>query len=108
MTRFRPNLVVAGAAPFEEDEWRRFTIGAVRFDEMKPCARCQVPTIDQLTAEAGREPLRTLAGFRKRGSSVLFGVNVVHRDRGAVRLGDAVAVETRGPAAIAASARATR
>ena len=95
MSRFRPNVVVRGAEPFEEDTWRRFRIGPLRFDAVKPCARCQVTTIDQETAIAGREPLATLARFRKRGSGVLFGMNVVHRDRGAIRVGDRVTIETR-------------
>ncbi len=100
MARFRPNVVVAGAPPFDEDRWRRFRIGPVPFDGVKPCARCQVPTIDQDTAEAGKEPLRTLARFRKRGSAVLFGMNVVHRGTGILRVGEAVVVETMGPPAI--------
>lgn len=100
MARFRPNIVVTGAPPFDEDRWRRFRIGPVRFDGVKPCARCQVPTIDQNTAQAGKEPLKTLARFRKRGSAVLFGMNVVHRGAGVLRVGDTVEVETVGPPAI--------
>lgn len=104
MARFRPNIVVAGTAPFDEDRWRRFRIGPVPFDGVKPCARCQVPTIDQDTAQAGKEPLRALARFRKRGSAVLFGMNVVPRGTGLLRVGDAVVVETVGPPAIPDSA----
>jgi uncharacterized protein YcbX len=98
MSRFRPNVVVRGADPWEEDSWRRFLIGPLRFDAVKPCARCQVTTIDQDSGAAGREPLTTLARFRKRGSGVLFGMNVVHRDRGTLRVGDPVTIETRDPA----------
>lgn len=90
MNRFRPNLVVQGAEPFAEDAWRRFRIGALGFEAVKPCARCTVPSVDQATSARTREPLTTLATFRKRGSAVWFGMNVVHRDRGTLRLGDSI------------------
>jgi uncharacterized protein YcbX len=97
MSRFRPNVVIRGAGAFDEDAWRRFLIGPLRFDAVKPCARCQVTTIDQDTGTPGREPLTTLARFRKGASGVLFGMNVVHRDLGTIRVGDGLAVETRDP-----------
>jgi MOSC domain-containing protein len=93
MDRFRPNLVVRGAEPFAEDEWRRFRIGGLRLEAVKPCARCTVPTVDQATSERGKEPLTTLATFRKRGSSVLFGMNVVHRQLGTLRVGDVIKLD---------------
>jgi uncharacterized protein len=67
MARFRPNIVVAGASPHAEDSWRKIRIGTVRCDVVKPCDRCVVTTIDPATAEPGREPLRTLAGYRRNG-----------------------------------------
>jgi uncharacterized protein YcbX len=88
MNRFRPNLVLADAAPFAEDGWATVKIGSVVFDVVKPCARCVVTTIDQQTAEPGREPLRTLATFRKRDNGVHFGQNLLHRGPGRVRVGD--------------------
>lgn len=88
MNRFRPNVVLADTEPFAEDSWASVTIGSVVFDVVKPCARCVVTTIDQETAEPGREPLRTLATFRKRDSGVHFGQNLLHRGPGKVRVGD--------------------
>jgi len=93
MNRFRPNVVVRGSEPFAEDGWRHFRIGEVRLEAVKPCARCTVPTVDQATSDTGKEPLTTLATFRKRGSGVLFGVNVVHRNRGTLAVGDPVHLE---------------
>jgi uncharacterized protein YcbX len=93
MIRFRPNLVIEGAPAFAEDGWRRIRIGAVRFAVVKPCARCTIPTIDPETAEAGVEPSRTLATFRRAGNDVLFGQNLIQLDTGVVRLGDPVVVE---------------
>ena len=94
MTRFRPNLVVDGAAPFAEDQWKAVRVGGVRFRLVKPCARCVVTTTDQESGVVtGPEPLRTLATFRKQESGVMFAVNVVHEGRGLLRRGDAVEIE---------------
>jgi uncharacterized protein len=98
MLRFRPNVVVAGARPHEEDEWRRVRLGAVACDVVKPCGRCVVTTLDLTTAEGGKEPLRTLAGYRKWESNVWFGQNAIHRATGTLRVGDEVNVLERGAA----------
>ena len=92
MNRFRPNIVVAGCEPHAEDEWRRVGIGEVVFRVTKPCARCVITTTDQRTGERGPEPLRTLASYRTVGGKVLFGQNLVHENRGLVRVGDRVQV----------------
>lgn len=92
MNRFRPNLVVSGADPFAEDRWARIRIGSVLFHVVKPCARCVVTTVDQQTGVTGKEPLKTLARFRKRGSKVYFGQNLIPAERGTVRVGDRVEV----------------
>lgn len=60
MNRFRPNLVVRGAKPFEEDAWNRIRVGDVELAVVKPCARCEVTTIDKDTLERSKEPLKTL------------------------------------------------
>ena len=95
MNRFRPNLIVAGTGPHAEDGWRRIRLGDVAFDVVKPCGRCAVTTVDQDTGTAGQEPLRTLSTYRKVGSKVLFGQNLVHASRGTVRVGDVVQVEVK-------------
>ena len=97
MDRFRPNLVVAGAAPYAEDTWSRVRIGPVVFRCAGPCARCIVTTTDQATAARGPEPLRMLAGYRRdarKPEDVNFGQNVVPEgETGVIRVGDPVAVE---------------
>jgi uncharacterized protein len=77
MSRFRPNLVIAGCGPFEEDTWDEIAVGETVFKIVKPCARCIVTTIDQDTGIQGKEPLKTLSGYRKVGNKVLFGQNMV-------------------------------
>lgn len=77
MTRFRPNLVVSGFAPFAEDGWRRIRIGAAEFRVAKGCARCVLTTVHPDTARKDAEPLATLARHRRFDSGVWFGVNLI-------------------------------
>ncbi len=95
MSRFRPNVVVRGAAPFEEDTWRQVRLGDVPFDVVKPCKRCVITTLDPQTGRAPnpKEPTATLAEFRRWKGGVIFGQNVVHRSLGVLRVGQMVTVE---------------
>ncbi len=94
MNRFRPNLVFSGTAPFAEDTWSRFRIGSIVFRAGGPCIRCILPTTDQLTAQRGKEPLRTLATYRRvpgSPSDVIFGQNLYHEVKhGTLRVGDPI------------------
>jgi uncharacterized protein YcbX len=92
MNRFRPNVVVGGCAPWEEDAWTRVRVGALELRTPKACDRCVVTTIDQQTAERGVEPLRTMAKFRRRDNDVYFAVNAVPDEAGEIAVGDAVTV----------------
>ncbi len=92
MDRFRPNLVVAGCAEFAEDGWNRLRIAGVTFQVVNACQRCAVPTVNQATAQSGKEPMATLATFRLSDGAVVFGRNVVHQGIGTLRVGDAVEV----------------
>ncbi|SRR6185437_12800313 len=92
MDRFRPNIVFTGGGPFFEDSMREFFIRDIRFQGVKLCARCPIPTIDQETAERGKEPLRTLARYRFRDNKVLFGQNLIHGGSGEIAVGDPILV----------------
>ncbi|CAM5615044.1 MOSC domain-containing protein OS=Streptomyces griseomycini OX=66895 GN=FHS37_003784 PE=4 SV=1 [Streptomyces griseomycini] len=92
MNRFRPNVVVEGTAPWDEDTWTRITIGEVPFRVAKPCGRCVVTTTDQETARRGREPLHTLAARRRTDGKLVFGQNLVPLSTGTLRVGDPVEV----------------
>ena len=96
MERFRPNLVIEGGKPFQEDDWRTIRIGETRFDLVKRCARCVITTTDQRTGKREKEPLRTLAKYRKRvtpeGAVKLdFGMNAICSSGNMVQVGDPVA-----------------
>jgi uncharacterized protein YcbX len=90
MDRFRPNLVVSGTEPFDEDVWGVIQIGSVRFKITKPCARCVMTTVSQESALSGKEPLATLSTFRKVGNNIFFGQNMIPLDEGKIRQDDEV------------------
>jgi uncharacterized protein YcbX len=114
MNRFRPNLVVEGAAAWAEDGWlgRRLRIGKraeqtteqttgqtarqtarqTVFRVVKPCDRCVLTTVDPETGEKGRQPLRILSKQRRFLEGLLFGVNLIPDNTGIIRVGDPVDV----------------
>jgi len=94
MNRFRPNLVVRGAAPYAEDRWKAIAIGDTVLRWIKPCTRCVATTTDQETGERrGRDPLFALAQYRRVGPEVVFGHYLVADAWGdRLRVGDAVTV----------------
>jgi uncharacterized protein YcbX len=94
MSRFRPNVVVEDCEPYAEDTWTQIRIGDLLLDVVKPCERCAVTTVDQTTAERGKEPLATLAAYRATNGNVRFGQNCVHHGPGAIRVGDEIEVVT--------------
>jgi len=93
MNRFRPNFVFTGGISFEEDNWRKFTIGNNRFIGVKPCGRCTLITVNQDTAEKGIEPLATLTAYRKTNNKVYFGQNLVAIDNYEVHEGDKIRLD---------------
>jgi uncharacterized protein YcbX len=92
MDRFRPNIVFIGGDPFLEDQMQHFSIGNINFYGVKPCARCSVITIDQEYGTVGKEPLKTLSGFRKKNNKVYFGQNLIHEGQGTINLNDELKV----------------
>ncbi|WP_234735278.1 MOSC domain-containing protein [Tellurirhabdus bombi] len=90
MTRFRPNLIIEGSQPHEEDTWSRFSIGDIAFRGVKPCARCVLTTIDPATGEKGKEPLKTLATYRRANGKIYFGENCIADVTGVLRVGDVI------------------
>ena len=110
MDRFRPNFVLKGSGPFEEDTWKKIDIGGSVFHVVKPCARCKITMVDQQTGERGSEPLPTLAAYRtqkigtKQGA--MFGQNLIAESAGGyVSVGDTLRVLEMKPTAKAAAGR---
>ncbi len=92
MERFRPSLVIEAAEPYAEDRMARIRIGSVELTGTTRCVRCPIPTFDQRTGERGKEPLRTLATYRRTERGVVFGRNFNHAGTGSLALGDRVEV----------------
>lgn len=90
--RFRPNIVITTKVPHEEDNWLDININNVILKGIKPCARCQVITIDQSTGEKGKEPLKTLATYRVTDRKINFGANVICKQEGIVKVHQKVEV----------------
>lgn len=91
MARFRPNVVVDGdLEPFVEDTWRTIRIGEVDHRFAEHCDRCVVTTIDPVTRERGKEPIRTLARHRRWDGTTWFGIRIVPLATGTIAVGDEV------------------
>jgi uncharacterized protein YcbX len=81
MNRFRPNIVVKGVDPFEEDKFDTLRVKSSGYELglRRPCQRCQIPSIDQLTGEIRErtEPLRTLMRLKTQPelTGAFFGQN---------------------------------
>ena len=93
MKRFRPNLVVKNTDPYQEDNWESIKIGDCELQIAKPCSRCVLTTVDPETGKfSGREPLKTLAKYRKFNGEVVFGQNLIPRSSGKLEIGMKVEV----------------
>ncbi|KAM4860786.1 mitochondrial amidoxime-reducing component 1 [Thomomys bottae] len=99
MEHFRPNIVVTGCGPFEEDTWEELVIGEVELKKVLCCSRCIMTTVDPDTGVIDRkEPLDTLKSYRLCDpsekhlykSSPLFGVYYSVTKVGNLRVGDPV------------------
>ena len=79
MNRFRPNIVIAGLDPYDEDHVDTLESDGVTLRLVKPCVRCKVPTTDQETGKVGFEPLPTLSTYRRSDAlaGVTFGMNAI-------------------------------
>ncbi|MFK0173655.1 MOSC domain-containing protein [Streptomyces sp. NPDC090306] len=111
MNRFRPNIVVDSlhghdsggdwaAVPHAEDRARRITIGEAELGHAKLAVRCAVTLVEQEAgARRGREPLRTLATYRRAASGgVVFGAKFSVLRPGKLSVGDDVVVQEWGDA----------
>ncbi len=80
MNRFRPNIVIAGIEAFEEDYAESISIGTAKLKPVKPCARCNIPSVNQATGTPGPDPLDIMQSYRanpKLDGALTFGMNAV-------------------------------
>lgn len=105
MNRFRPNIVIRGLKPFEENEIRELISveGTYRLGVRKPCKRCKVTTIDQHTGQISdpREPLRTLTVmntvYGQRGAYFGQNATLLSGSENIIRIEDQVLAEAKNP-----------
>ena len=101
MSRFRPNIVIQGTAPFKEDEFKVLQIGNdVILHIVSSCPRCKESCTDQETGVVTAEPVATLQSFRQMsGPNVYFAVNAIPAPGSmgkSIRVGDTVKVLQTG------------
>jgi uncharacterized protein len=99
MTRFRPSLAIDGATPWAEDGWRRLRVGAAEFRVVKGCDRCVMTMTDPDTAKRTKEPIATLAKYRRWDGETWFAMNAIPDTPGAaIAVGDEVEILESVPA----------
>ena len=69
---------------------RRVTIDDVEFRVAKPCDRCVMTTVDPVTLASGKEPLRTLARYRRWDGKTWFGAYLIPDGSGHISVGGAL------------------
>lgn len=93
VSRFRANLVVEGdLEPFAEDRWSWVCVGEAVLRVERPISRCVMTTVDAGTLERAKEPIRTLARYRRWNGRTWFGVYLSVERPGRVAVGDEVRV----------------
>ena len=90
INRFRPNIVFAGGTPHDEDMMEHIKINGMDMYGVKLCSRCTMTTINQSTAEKGKEPLKTLSHYRMKNNKIYFGQNLLYKQTGFIKEGDVI------------------
>ncbi len=91
--RFRPNFLIDGCSPHEEDRWLGgvVRIGAeLRLRLVAPDPRCAITTLDPDTGERDFDVPRLLLSYRPSARAPYFGVYGAVDTVGTVSVGDAV------------------
>lgn len=100
MARFRPNVVLSGLLPHDEDHLVPLEVledgtAVAGLQLVKPCARCPIPNIDPATAESHPGVGDALQAYRQDArvnGAITFGMNaiVTHGAGTVLRVGQAV------------------
>ncbi len=97
MNRFRPNIVLQGLdVPYDEDTFDVIDVNGVKVQLLRANVRCPIPQIEQSDAIKGKEPIRTLLGYRRvTKSAVVFGQKSIFKSDGVIYKHDPATVDSR-------------
>ena len=94
-TRFRPNFLLDGCNPHQEDEWlgSLIQIGSeLQLQPIMPDPRCAIVTQDPHTGERDADTLRLIMNYRPSPRNAYFGIYAIVARPGPVSVGDEVQV----------------
>ena len=84
MRRFRPNLVLSGLEPHQEDDLKSITLdtpqGSIDISLVKPCVRCTVPDVDPADGQMDSVVNPVLQSYRqdpRMKGGLTFGMNAI-------------------------------
>ncbi|KAI8893517.1 hypothetical protein BC833DRAFT_608071 [Globomyces pollinis-pini] len=97
---FRPNIVVAGLSPYEEDEILSLQIGTIQFFVAARTTRCRMVN-NTPEGVPGTEVLKLIQRIRRVDPGAKYegcmGVNVIHRvANGTISVGDQLIINQKG------------
>lgn len=94
MHHFRPNIVIKGNVAYEEDNWEKVKIGACEFEVAVKTGRCSMLTVnpDTQLIDKHKEPLKTLTKLRSEKNRVHFGIYLIPRKIGTIKIMDEIVI----------------
>ena len=95
-TRFRPNFLLAGCDPHQEDTWigNHIQVGKeLRLQIVARDPRCVMTTLDPQTGERNLDTLRLILSYRPSTQAAYFGIYGVVEQPGTVAIGDEIAAQ---------------
>ena len=84
--QFRPNIVLSGIPAFIEERFSRLIINGSEWSFAKKCVRCIMTTLRPNEFIFNKEPLKTLASYRKHKNQIEFGVYMYSTENTETRL----------------------
>ena len=93
MLHFRPNIVIENSELNEEKNWKSIEINNNIFDSFKPCARCQVISIEPETMTVNEQILPFMAKDYMENKKIIFGLNAclkIKSGKNIIKVGDEV------------------
>jgi hypothetical protein len=98
MLHFRPNIVIDNSEPNDEKSWTSIEINTNIFDSFKPCARCQVISIEPETMAVNEQILPFMAKNYIENKKIIFGLNAclkIKSGKNIIQVGDVVTSVTQ-------------